>query len=155
MEAELDGGYHVFVQKRNHNFTEIYPVEQRNYSYEVIMEGSDYEKLNGTYTSLNAIKTRILELFVEEMSKESLIKEVDGVFLRKCPDCHSFFDKDNVHGVNKVGNTVCKYCKYDLRDLDNIWSGLDVFPQIEMIAVCQNRQLSQMSPKGTLKIIKN
>lgn len=66
MESELGTVFQLYIGiPGNEHRYEIYPLEDRSFKYDVIME-NDYMELNGIYPSIEEIETRISELLVEE-----------------------------------------------------------------------------------------
>lgn len=166
-EIEAETGHHHFISIRSEgkNLTEIYPLEERTRSYEVIMKDTNFSLLDGKYSSLNSIKDKIKSLYLESQSDINPPILLHGDYVWKCDQCNSYGSERtlrsgsksfrlNRYPSNNYSYTHCENCSYQLRTNYNKWLGLELFPESGIIGTSSGGSISVINELGILKISK-
>jgi hypothetical protein len=181
MENELNDIYYISIRKPGYNSTEIYPLEERKRSYEIIMKNAkDIPKtysvygnvnlniLNGVYPSLNAIRERIYDIYIESIKSVVPIEKINGQYVWRCPKClsygftNTYEDNGKIIKFNLINNiligtdskVVCRNCNFDPEFPRSIWRVLELYPSSGLVGVDSGCSLSIIDNLGILKIIR-
>lgn len=165
MENELHTSFTIRVAEHGKNTTEIYPLEERKRTYEVTMN-QPYAVLNGSYASLEAIKTRIYELSVQSLTSKVPItfEKVHNRIVWKCPKCKTYgyssirSGKTDLHmntaPMVNSWNESCNYCNFDPEFKKTEWHQLEVWASDGIIGTSSGGSMSEIITHGTLTIMK-
>lgn len=158
MEEELHEP--VFIQVKvgtRTNFTEIYPTKERQRLFYVAMTDDNLTDLNGKYSSVAAIKHRIMELIIKDIAstKITIVSNGNTIYYWKCPYCESYGTK---HQTNKLqikyrGGSKCGNCKRRV-DLSSKYHNLKVFPDLGCIGIESSGSIDILDQRGKLTIEK-
>ena len=168
MEAEIGQNCYISVKVEGKNMTEIYPLEERNKTYEIVMNDAKLSALDGTYSSLNAIREKITALDLEDRSKIVPVEMVKGNHVWKCPKCNAYGCERKSEFNGKVYTSTqincmpynnscilqCYNCRYVPDYGHSVWLSLTLCPESGTIVTISGGSVGEVHNLGTLKIIR-
>lgn len=156
MEIELGDNYFIQVKKSGTNYTDVYPIEERERTYEVVMK-EEFNELNGTYHSIKDIEDSIKSLIAKDLSG---IEQINNRYVWKCDKCNTYGFKNKCQNfindmpTDEYNNKYCKNCQKENKFSKSKWIGLEIYAERSIIGKSSGGSFAIISTYGNLKIIR-
>jgi hypothetical protein len=168
MEEDTGQSYFIYIKQQDKNQKEVYPLTERNRSYEIIMTDENFHALNGKYSSIASIKEKICDLIVENALNIEAIEMVRNKYVWKCSQCNSYGCKREREVNGEIWHSTlinytplysdkvkkCQTCGASPKFNSNSPHILDLWPECGIIGTTCGGSLSPINTLGTLKIIR-